>query len=62
MVTHDKDLAEYADRIIHIFDGRIEEIVDLKKEKAIEQEELEPDQELSDAYIEDGVIPAENPG
>lgn len=26
MVTHDRRLAEYADRIIHIFDGKIEEI------------------------------------
>jgi putative ABC transport system ATP-binding protein len=26
MVTHDRRLAEYADRIIHIFDGKVEEI------------------------------------
>lgn len=26
MVTHDRRLAEYADKIIHIFDGKIEEI------------------------------------
>lgn len=32
MVTHDKGLTEYADRIIHIFDGKIEEIIDLKAE------------------------------
>jgi putative ABC transport system ATP-binding protein len=32
MVTHDRRLAEYADRIIHIFDGKIEEIEVLKKD------------------------------
>lgn len=26
MVTHDRKLAEYADKIIHIFDGKVEEI------------------------------------
>lgn len=29
MVTHDQSLTKYADRIIHIFDGKINEIVDL---------------------------------
>lgn len=33
MVTHDRRLAEYADRIIHILDGKIEEIEVLNKEK-----------------------------
>lgn len=32
MVTHDKRLTEYADKIIHIFDGKIEEIEIIKKE------------------------------
>lgn len=32
MVTHDRKLAEYADKIIHIFDGRIEEIEIVKHE------------------------------
>jgi len=31
MVTHDRSLAEYADRIIHILDGRIEGIEVVKK-------------------------------
>ena len=31
MVTHDQNLTKYADRIIHIFDGKIEEIIDLSK-------------------------------
>lgn len=38
MVTHDKRLTEYADRIIHIFDGKIEEIEVLKKEEEPEPE------------------------
>jgi putative ABC transport system ATP-binding protein len=33
MVTHDRRLAEYADRIIHIFDGKIEDIEIIKKEE-----------------------------
>jgi putative ABC transport system ATP-binding protein len=36
MVTHDRRLAEYADRIIHIFDGKIEEIEVIKAEEAPE--------------------------
>lgn len=41
MVTHDKRLTEYADRIIHIFDGKIEEIEYVKKqEKESEPVEL----------------------
>ncbi len=34
MVTHDRHLAEYADKIIHIFDGKIDNIEVLKKETA----------------------------
>jgi putative ABC transport system ATP-binding protein len=42
MVTHDRHLAEYADRIIHIFDGMIEEIEivkndDVTAEKAVSE-------------------------
>jgi putative ABC transport system ATP-binding protein len=37
MVTHDRRLAEYADKIIHIFDGKIEEIEYVRKQ------ELEPE-------------------
>ena len=32
MVTHDRRLAEYADKIIHIFDGKVERI-EIKKER-----------------------------
>lgn len=42
MVTHDKRLTEYADRIIHIFDGKIEEIEYVKKQ----EEEPEPEEQL----------------
>lgn len=34
MVTHDRRLAEYADRIIHIFDGKIENIEEIKHEES----------------------------
>ncbi len=60
MVTHDKGLTQYADRIIHIFDGRVEEIIDLKKENTAQQEETaEP--EVTDTYIEqpDAVLAAD---
>jgi len=35
MVTHDRRLAEYADKIIHIFDGKVERI-EIKKERPCE--------------------------
>lgn len=38
MVTHDQRLTEYADRIIHIFDGKIEEIEVLKNVNASEED------------------------
>jgi putative ABC transport system ATP-binding protein len=52
MVTHDRRLAEYADRIIHIFDGKIEEIEVVKKEEVPEAEptaliEVEKEQEAT---------------
>ncbi len=37
MVTHDRHLAEYADKIIHIFDGKIENIEVLKKDDLEQQ-------------------------
>lgn len=44
MVTHDRRLAEYADRIIHISDGQVEEIEVIKKEAppvvSVEDEEV----------------------
>ncbi|HHX12666.1 MAG TPA: ABC transporter ATP-binding protein [Clostridiales bacterium] len=39
MVTHDRRLAEYADKIIHIFDGKIEKVEIKKKEEEVEVEE-----------------------
>ena len=61
MVTHDKDLAGYADRIIHIFDGKIEEIVDLKSEKT-SVEEVDRQMEETEDFISEQALPAENPG
>lgn len=36
MVTHDRRLAEYADKIIHIFDGQIEKI-EIRDKKQVEE-------------------------
>jgi ABC-type antimicrobial peptide transport system, ATPase component len=38
MVTHDNQLAEYADRVFHIIDGKIVKIVDNRKETRGEEE------------------------
>lgn len=48
MVTHDRRLAEYADKIIHIFDGKVENI-EIKKveEEAETGESGEPSAEVS---------------
>ena len=62
MVTHDKELAEYADRIIHIFDGRIEEIINLKPKHTAEPEGADADVGQIDAFIGEDAIPAQNPG
>jgi len=40
MVTHDRQLAEYADRVIHILDGKVQSI-DTVKHKAEENESAE---------------------
>ncbi|TAH74823.1 MAG: ABC transporter ATP-binding protein, partial [Anaerolineaceae bacterium] len=61
MVTHDKGLTEYADRIIHIFDGRIEEIINLKHENTTENEGLDSDKEETDVFLDKDILPAENP-
>ena len=48
MVTHDRSLAEYADRIIHILDGKIEGIEIVRKEKkdqiTSEEQDMQNDQ------------------
>lgn len=66
MVTHDKDLAMYADRIIHIRDGRIEKIVDqLAGNTAETAETAEADgPEENTGQTEQGLeaLPAHNPG
>ena len=59
MVTHDKELAEYADRIIHIFDGKIEEIIDLKPDNKAETEILDdPMLGQIDDIMNEEVLPA----
>lgn len=45
MVTHDRRLAEYADRIIHIFDGKIENI-----EIKSTSEQLEPSEDTQKSH------------
>ncbi len=63
MVTHDKELAEYADRIIHIFDGKIEEIIDLKPDNKAETEILDdPMLGQIDDIMNEEVLPAGSPG
>lgn len=47
MVTHDRKLAEYADRIIHILDGKIEEIEIIKKEEIPETTAEEAQESVS---------------
>lgn len=45
MVTHDRRLAEYSDKIIHIFDGNVEEIEILHKDIESNQETHQETQE-----------------
>ena len=44
MVTHDRRLAEFADRIIHILDGKIQSIEVVEKE-VVEKEVVEKEKE-----------------
>ncbi len=39
MVTHDNELASYADRVFHIIDGKIVKIEDKREEKNDETDE-----------------------
>jgi len=41
MVTHDRSLADYADRIIHILDGKIQEIIEVNPDSKESQESSE---------------------
>ena len=59
MVTHDKELTRYADRIIHIFDGRIEEIINLKPEETTGPEEFRIDMT---GVMDQEVLPAGSSG
>lgn len=60
MVTHDKSLTKYADRIIHIFDGKIEEIVEIKPDNSADP--INIDKKQADDIINANVLPAGNPG
>jgi putative ABC transport system ATP-binding protein len=62
MVTHDRELAEYADRIIHIRDGRIEQVVEVKPKTSTENKEPDTQIEPKVDFIGKEVMPAENPG
>jgi putative ABC transport system ATP-binding protein len=52
MVTHDRRLAEYADKIIHIFDGKVEEIEVLNNDVISEAEEVNELTESPDSQDE----------
>jgi len=61
MVTHDRSLAEYADRIIHILDGKIEgiEILEKPKEAAVsdsEEKVLQENKSPAGPVMEGGLV------
>ena len=61
MVTHDRSLAAYADKIIHILDGKIQSIEVTRRETGENmQEQLKAISRkiLSDRSVETGAIPA----
>lgn len=62
MVTHDRELAEYADRIIHIRDGIIEEIVEVQPKTPADNKETDTQMEPKGDFIGKEVMPAGNPG
>lgn len=57
MVTHDPNLAQYADRIIHIFDGKVDEIIDLKNKDTKDSDLLSPLN--TRPLVESEMLPAE---
>lgn len=40
MVTHDRSLASYADKIIHILDGKVQNIEQVRKEETVAEEQI----------------------
>jgi len=57
MVTHDRKLSEYADKIIHILDGKIESV------EIVEHDKSTPNQSQSDGGsgpVPEGISPPEN--
>lgn len=61
MVTHDRRLAEYADRIIHIFDGRVEEIETVKEEVPTAAEEVQNAENVVKSEADSDTGPAQVP-
>lgn len=58
MVTHDKRLADYADKIIHILDGQIQEVEiihDITQEKEQKEYETDKNKEEEHTQIEEKV-------
>jgi len=61
MVTHDRSLAAYADKIIHILDGKIQSVEETDRNEGEDmQEQLKAISRkiLSDRSVETGTIPA----
>lgn len=59
MVTHDRRLTQYADRIIHIFDGKIEEIELVEKDGQSEEITLLDDSIQQESSTEGDTVPEE---
>jgi putative ABC transport system ATP-binding protein len=60
MVTHDRRLADFADRIIHIFDGKIQEVELKTPVIAYEVSENEVDKELEEELSKEIVVELED--
>ncbi|CUH93744.1 ABC transporter ATP-binding protein [Herbinix luporum] len=60
MVTHDPNLTKYADRIIHILDGKIQEITEIKSETTLDADVSDIKQ--TDENFKPEVLPAGSSG
>ena len=60
MVTHDPNLTKYADRIIHILDGKIQEITEIKSETTLNADVSDIKQ--TDENFKPEVLPAGSSG
>ena len=59
MVTHDRKLSEYADKIIHILDGKIESVEIVDHKESASKETLPPGDEVSGSSPEEKSPPEE---